>query len=109
MTSVYRETKPGDESEYNYATHYVYDISGNVKRLYQENKRLPNGTDVNVTKTLDYDFDVISGKVNEVWYQKDKQDQYVYQYHYDADNKIREAWSGRDIATLRYDAMYLYH
>ena len=109
VTSVFRETETGDPAEYNYASHYVYDISGNVKRLYQENKRLPNGTDVGITKTLDYDFDLISGKVNEVWYQKAKQDQYVYQYHYDADNKLTEALSGRDIATLRYDSRYRYH
>jgi RHS repeat-associated protein len=108
VTSLYRENK-NTLADYNYATHYVYDISGNVKRLYQENKKLPNGIAVNITKTMDYDFDLISGKVNKVWYQKTKQDQYLYTYAYDADNRIIDAESGRDELTLRHDARYKYY
>jgi RHS repeat-associated protein len=108
VTSLYRENKNA-LADYNYATHYVYDISGNVKRLYQENKKLPNGIVVNNTKTMDYDFDLISGKVNKVWYQKNKQDQYLYTYAYDADNRITDAQSGRDELTLRHDARYKYY
>ena len=108
VTSLYIENK-GDPSEYNFASHYIYDISGNVKRLYQENRKLPNGTEVLTTKTLDYEFDLVSGKVNNVWYQKEKQDQYLYRYMYDADNRLVDAQSGRDIATLRYDARYRHY
>ncbi|HMD00669.1 MAG TPA: hypothetical protein VKH37_10975, partial [Ferruginibacter sp.] len=108
VTSVYMEDRNIDPSVFNYATHFVYDISGNVKRLYQENKRLPNGTNVGLMKVLDYNFDLISGKVNEVWYQTGKQDQYLYLYQYDANNRLVNAQSGRDIATLRYDARYRY-
>ena len=108
VTSIYRE-KQAEPDKFNFATHYVYDISGNVKRLYQENKQLPNGTDVNITKTIDYEFDPISGNVNQVWYQKAQQDQYLYRYYYDADNKLVKAISGRDVATLRTDSRYWYH
>jgi len=108
VTSVYIENK-GAPDDYNYASHYIYDISGNVKKLYQENRKLPNGTDVSTTKTLDYEFDLISGKVNQVWYQKTKQDQYLYRYTYDPDNRLIDAQTGRDEATLRYDARYMYH
>jgi YD repeat-containing protein len=108
VTSLYRDTD-GHPDQYNFATHYVYDISGNVKRLYQENKQLPNGKQVDETKVMDYDFDLISGKVNEVYYQKNKQDQYVYRYAYDADNRIIDVQSGRDELTLRHDANYRYY
>jgi RHS repeat-associated protein len=108
VTSLFRSLKTTPE-DYNNATHYVYDISGNVKRLYQENRVLPNGKTVNTTKVLDYDFDLISGKVNNVWYQKDRQDQYLYRYAYDADNRVTAVQSGREEATLRFDANYRYY
>jgi RHS repeat-associated protein len=82
--SVYKET-PGTNVNGSY---YSYDIAGNVKRLYQSIIGLDE------TKTLDYEYDLISGKVNFLAYQKDRPDQFFYQYKYDAENRLTEAWSG---------------
>lgn len=109
VTSVYYEIDEGHPDDYNSATHYIYDVSGNVKRLYQENRKLPNSNMVEMTKTIDYDYDLISGKVNKVWYQKDKEDQYLHSYEYDPENRLIYVKSGRDIGTLRQDAYYKYY
>lgn len=82
--SVYKETPSANVN----GTYYSYDIAGNVKRLYQSLNGLGE------TKTLDYEYDLISGKVNFLAYQKDKADQFFYQYKYDAENRLTEAWSG---------------
>ena len=103
-----RRFNPTDPGDYNFATHYIYDISGNVKKLFQENRKIGSQM-IDVTKTIEYDYDLVSGKVNEVLYQPRELDQYLYKYSYDLDNKIREVQSGRDFSTLRYDARYHYY
>jgi RHS repeat-associated protein len=70
-----------------HATYYNYDLDGNVKTLYQQIAGLG-------IKEIGYEYDLISGKVNFVRYQDGKPDQYYYQYQYDADNKLTDAWSG---------------
>jgi len=80
------------------ATYYNYDYAGNVKVLVQENKALRAAESQAITnadglKELKYDYDLVSGKVNKVWYQQGKWDQFCYAYHYDAENRITEALS----------------
>ena len=82
--SVYKETPTAAVN----GSYYSYDIAGNVKKLYQSIIGLGE------TKTLDYEYDLISGKVNFLAYQKGKPDQFYYQYKYDAENRLTEAWSG---------------
>ncbi|PJJ79983.1 RHS repeat-associated core domain-containing protein [Mucilaginibacter auburnensis] len=80
------------------ATYYNYDISGNVKTLWQQIDGLTQANDVNSLKRIDYEYDLISGKVNFVAYQHNttnpKPDQFYYQYKYDSENRLTEAWSG---------------
>ena len=45
-------------------------------------------------KRLDYEYDLVSGKVNFLRYQDGKPDAFYYKYKYDADNRLTEAWSG---------------
>ncbi|MBC7383644.1 MAG: hypothetical protein H7296_11750, partial [Bacteroidia bacterium] len=59
------------------ATMYNYDIGGNVTKGLRKISSLEN-LDQDI-KIIDYDFDVISGKVNAVYYQKDEPDQYKIQ------------------------------
>ncbi|RYZ22584.1 MAG: hypothetical protein EOO16_08470 [Chitinophagaceae bacterium] len=106
-TSIYREEKT-TPADFNFATHYVYDVAGNVKRLFQEHKKLPGGPAVATMKTVDYEYDLASGKMNRVFYQKGQQDQYIYHYEYDADNRLEKVLSGRD-AVLYRDALYKYY
>ncbi|MEO5684262.1 MAG: RHS repeat-associated core domain-containing protein [Chitinophagaceae bacterium] len=96
-------------ADYNNATHYQYDINGNVKRLWQEHKKSVTGTSINMLKNLQYDYDLVSGKVNHVIYQQGKGDQFVYKYEYDPDNRLLRAYSGREIHTLQQDAGYQYY
>ncbi|RXK85268.1 RHS repeat domain-containing protein [Filimonas effusa] len=96
------------------ATYYSYDAIGNVDILHQENKQLaqqekqffPASTGL---KKIVYDYDLVSGKVNKVKYQDGKYDQFYYSYRYDAENRLIEALSGRDLDVLSSDARYTYY
>ncbi len=110
VAATFFKANQGD-GEQQFASYYTYDISGNVKTLWQQLVAMKayDGTGI---KKIDYDYDLISGKVNHVWYQKEKRDQYYYLYHYDADNRLIEAYSGRsDNAStlLKLDASYRYY
>ena len=78
------------DGTYEHATHYSYDFHGNVKTLIQDNQLLsinnPGFADQRF-KRIDYEFDLVSGNVNKVMYQKDNPDQYHHAYCYDADNR----------------------
>lgn len=82
------------------ASYYSYDAAGNVGDLYQENttqttteKQYISGT--NGLKHLQYEYDLISGKVNKVLYQPGKWDQFYYRYLYDDDNRLTDVYSSR--------------
>ena len=79
-----------DVPEWRAATFYSYDPHGNVDTLVQDYG--PNsvmGQDTgNRFKTMTYDFDLISGKVNQVSYQPGLADGFYHQYSYDAENRI---------------------
>ena len=75
---------------------YNYDIHGNVKTLYQDNKQLADlGVELENEdlenqryKRIDYDYDLVSGKVNQVAFQAGQPDASSHKYEYDADNRI---------------------
>ncbi|WP_040625572.1 hypothetical protein [Mucilaginibacter paludis] len=52
------------------ATYYNYDLDGNVKTLWQQIGGLG-------LKRVDYEYDLVSGKVNFVGYQQNKADQFI--------------------------------
>ncbi|MBU3662555.1 MAG: hypothetical protein FGM41_05080, partial [Bacteroidetes bacterium] len=91
------------------ASHYSYDIHGNVKSLVQENKVLSISNSELVAKRIDYEYDLISGKVNKVTYQKAMSDQFIHKYAYDADNRIIEVETSHDGVIWQKDAKYLYY
>ena len=72
------------------ASYYSYDLAGNVKTLWQQLDGL------NETKSIDYEYDLVSGKVNFVAYQHGKNDAFYYQYKYDAENRLIAAYSSID-------------
>jgi RHS repeat-associated protein len=104
--SVYLENKTDTEGD---STLYNYDISGNVKTLVQHVKALVAVDAANGKKRIDYDYDLVSGKVNLVSYQKDKGDQFFYRYGYDADNRVTSSLSSRDQLIWTEDATYNYY
>jgi RHS repeat-associated protein len=83
------------------ASYYSYDLIGNVNTLVQENTDLKNVEQSFVNgsgglKKIQYQYDLVSGKVNKVLYQDGKWDQFYYQYIYDADNRVVKALSSRN-------------
>ena len=85
------------------ATSYAYDIEGNVSDVSQ----YVHGYDA---KLIHYDYDLLSGKVNQVSYQPNNEaDQFYHKYDYDADNRITNAYTSHDGAMWEEDAEYFYY
>jgi RHS repeat-associated protein len=82
---------------------------GNVKTLVQRSKMLVAADNSNGEKRIDYQYDLISGKVNRVIYQPGKGDQFIHRYDYDADNRIISVNTSRDGLIWQNDAKYVYH
>ena len=104
---TYQEEFSSNTSIYDHASHFTYDIHGNVETLIQENKALESvGQSL---KTIDYDYDLLSGNVNQIIYQKEMSDQFIHKYEYDADNRLNEVFTSSDGVTWSRDADYKYY
>jgi RHS repeat-associated protein len=100
-TSSYWEN--GTDTMYQHATHYGYDILGNVKTLVQSD---PTGVK---NKRMDYVFDQLSGKVTKILYQAGKSDAFYHRYDYDADLRLRKVETSHDHVIWDTDAEYAYY
>ncbi|MFC5047209.1 RHS repeat-associated core domain-containing protein [Aquimarina hainanensis] len=98
------------ERNYQHATYYHYDIHGNVKELVQHNRLLALSQEdpFSGIKHVEYEYDLISGNVNRVVYQKGAVDQLIHRYTYDADNRIIEVATSTDGYLWEKDAGYAY-
>jgi len=92
---------------YTYAMHFSYDIAGNVKTLTRDYPALR--THNQQFKRIDYDYDVISGKVNLLSYNRGFADQYYQRYSYDDDNRITGVATSADGYIWDRDAAYEYY
>jgi RHS repeat-associated protein len=90
--------------QYTHASHYSYDIAGNVYTMIQD---YPNGV-IN-DKVLVYDCDLQSGKVNSLTYQPGKADQFIHRYGYDAANRLIKVSTGTNGLFWDTDAEYFYY
>jgi RHS repeat-associated protein len=106
VASIYIENANDTEGD---STLYAYDILGNVKTLVQHVKALVAVDATNGKKQIDYEYDLVSGKVNMVSYQHGKGDQFYYKYSYDADNRVTRSYSSRDKLIWTEDASYTYY
>jgi RHS repeat-associated protein len=104
--TTYQDTESEPDPD---ASYYSYDIMGNVKTLVQRSKMLVAADNSNGEKRIDYQYDLISGKVNRVIYQPGKGDQFIHRYDYDADNRIISVNTSRDGLIWQNDAKYVYH
>ena len=84
------------------ATFYDYDIHGNVEKLVQSLPELD-------PKTVEYSYDLLSGNVHRVTYQKGETDQFMHRYRYDADNRLEAVFTSSDGYIWDEDARYLYY
>lgn len=110
-TTTYQEVYNADPTVYAHATHYSYDIHGNVQQLIQDHPAMDvdAGNVGHRFKRLYYVYDLISGNVKEVWYQHRKPDAFYHKYAYDADNRIITVKTSVDRLTWSTDAEYFYY
>lgn len=94
-------------SYFTHASHFSYDVTGNVKTLVQDQPQLDYIRQR--FKRIDYDYDLLSGKVNQLSYNRGKADQYYHQYDYDADNRITAVRTSNDGIQWDRDATYSYY
>lgn len=91
---------------------YSYDILGNVKRIYTHLQSTPTTAALPSSerlKTIDYIYDLQSGKVNKVYYQQGQPDQYIHRYSYDAENRLVAAMTSFDDHLYTTEATYKYY
>ncbi len=61
------------------------------------------------TATIDYEYDLISGNMKKVSYNKDKIDQFYHRYTYHADNRLFTVATSIDNKLYKQDALYKYY
>ncbi len=114
VTAIYYyDTKDAttNVTAYDHAIFYNYDIHGNVQEIVQHNKLMvldASNPYSGMKKTL-YEYDLISGNVNKVTYQKGQPDMFIHRYTYDADNRIVEVETSGDGMIWEKDARYDYY
>lgn len=87
--------------------YYSYDMGGNVKTVSYDYSPF---SDVNQRyKRVDYDYDMLSGKINMISYNRGRRDQFYQRYDYDADNRITTAYTSNDGVIWNTDAQYAYY
>lgn len=99
------------------ATYYTYDILGNVDTLLQDfgggvlHSDVANSMNLtgNRFKKIAYNFDLVSGKVNQIGYQHGNADAFYHSYLYDAENRITNVQSSTDSINWDNDAFYSYY
>ncbi len=98
-------------SNYQSGTFYDYDVHGNVKELIQDiqDEDLIAVDASQAQKSTQYDYDLVSGNVKEVAYQKGEEDQFIHRYCYDADNRITITETSKDNINWEKDAKYFYY
>ncbi|MBL7712365.1 MAG: RHS repeat protein, partial [Chitinophagaceae bacterium] len=92
---------------YTYATHYSYDIAGNVKNMVHDYPYLEYQKQR--YKTVDYDYDLASGKVVLLSYNRAGSDQFYQRYSYDDDNRVTKVETSADGYIWKRDAEYQYY
>lgn len=95
--------------KYKNATHYSYDPHGNVEMLIQEIPALAGAPWNRRFFTIKYDYDLVSGNVNEVAYQEGFKDAFYHRYKYDADNRIQKVETSIDRVIWEKEASYYYY
>ncbi|NMH85959.1 RHS repeat-associated core domain-containing protein [Flavivirga algicola] len=102
-------TPPTASIDFNNAMYYNYDIHGNVKELVHHNRLLAKSAMLySGLKRVEYEYDLISGNVNKVYYQKEAPDQFIHKYTYDANNRITAVETSANGYIWEQDASYDY-
>ncbi len=102
-----------------HAIYFDYDVAGNTRNMVQDLRQVKSlapsafSTIGSNIKKISYDYNLVSGKVKRVWYQKNQSDQFIHWYQYDDDGKLLKVQTGtnpNEMETLReLDAQYFYY
>jgi RHS repeat-associated protein len=107
-TTFYKETAGGPVLQ---ASYYSYDLTGNIKTLWQQ-------VDGLALKKIDYEYDLVTAKTNFVRYQDGQNDRFYYAFKYDAENRLIESYTGTEalisqrgssLLNGQLDAFYQYY
>jgi RHS repeat-associated protein len=101
-TRVAAATREDAEGDYVTTQVYDYDDHGNVRKTRTYLVGFGNFE-------LEYQYDLISGKVNRANYQKGKADYFAHRYAYDANNRLIKAETTRDNVFWDRDGRYFYY
>lgn len=83
-----------------HAMYFDYDVLGNTRNVVQQFNKIKSlasgafsapGSEI---KKINYEYNLLTGKVKRVWYQRDKDDQFIHWYQYDDDARMIKAQSG---------------
>ncbi|MEL6845151.1 MAG: hypothetical protein AAFP02_18240, partial [Bacteroidota bacterium] len=96
-----------DDDTRDMTQHFEYDIHGNVSTMVTEIPALAHLG--HRFKTVDYEYDLLSGSVTEVHYQDGEADQFHHRYSYDADNRIQLVETSKDKVVWEEDAHYEFY
>ncbi|MGV6862647.1 MAG: RHS repeat-associated core domain-containing protein [Putridiphycobacter sp.] len=107
-TVAYYETEVTDYlTQYTSAIHYAYDVHGNVIENIQD---VPMMAPVNQDKkSTEYDYDLISGNVKQVTYQRDETDQFIHRYTYDALDRLQSSYSSSNNVDFDQESKQFYY
>lgn len=84
-------------------TFYSYDVYGRVEWMVQDVKNLG-------TKTIDYEYDPVSGLVTKVIYQKHVHSElFTHKYNYNTVNQLTEVSTSTDNTNFTIQAQYFYY
>lgn len=83
-------------------TCYGYDVHGNISSYMH---RVPGLGD----KRIDYDYDILDGKILATHYQPQQRDAIHHRYQYDADRRLITVETSRDGELWERDAAYSYY
>ena len=96
-----------DDPLRNVIQHYSYDVHGNVHTMVTEIPSLDHLE--HRYKRFTYEYDLLSGAVQEVHYQHGEADQFHHKYAYDDDNRIVEVQTSKDGISWDTDVAYSYY
>jgi len=107
----YTYTKNLESDPFQYAaTYYTYDVHGNVDTLLQDYRGLAVMTAAqNRFKLIAYNYDLVSGKIDQVDYQPGQPDAFHHRYNYDALNRLTDVYTSCDSIVWDRDAAYSYY
>ena len=103
-------TNSTQERDYQHALYYNYDIHGNALEFAEHNRLLDKSYEdpFSGVKRVEFDYDLLSGNIKRMYYQKGSLDQMTHKYVYDADNRISSVKTSEDGILWEEDAKYIY-